>query len=113
MSLKRAFSKIGKGIFGAMKSKVTRRVAAEVVRTTVPVYGPAIARAIDVVEAAEILFDEPRAGKKKRQWAVEQLSAQLRELGIEEKRLLGLIELALLLTKGEATIDWDDDAEQR
>jgi hypothetical protein len=109
MGLKRVFSKIGGGILGALKNRKTRRVAAEMARVFVPAWGPALARAIDVVETAEAIFTEPKSGEDKKAWALEQLQAQLAEMGFEEKRILGLIELALLLTKGEATVDWKEE----
>lgn len=112
MGIGRVFSKIGGGVLGALKSKVTRRVAAEAARVFVPAWGPALARAIDVVETAEAVFTDPRSGEDKMAWALEALKTQFNDMGIEEKRIRGLIELALLLTKGEATVEWKEEPEE-
>lgn len=116
MSFKRAFSKIGSGVWKMFKGKAARKVAGAMARIYVPVWGPAIAEALETVDAAEILFDAPKQGEAKMAWARAQLEERLRDLGVDEKRIGGLIEIALLLTKGEAEIDWgkaEEDGKKR
>lgn len=104
MGLGRAFKKIGSGFI-----KVGKFVAdfadipfATQLVTFVPVVGPAMAIAIRAVDKAEEIFSKPGSGKIKMAWALERALTDLKAAGLEEKRILGLLELALLVHKGEA-----------
>lgn len=102
----RAFRKIG-GAFKAIGRFIVRR---EVLRTLksvsvfIPVIGAPLATALDYVEAAERKFSKPGSGTDKMAWVIENAVGALRKAGYEEKRVNGLIEIALLILKDEAEI---------
>ena len=106
----RFFKKLGKNIGkGGLKvGKVVADVAdipmVKELVAMIPVAGPGIAFAMSRVDAAEKMFTGPKSGKQKREWAMTQLAKDLRGAGVEEKRILGMIELALLLNKNEAVL---------
>ena len=104
--LKRVFSKVGK----AIKSPATL-AATKVVLPHIPIPGAALAAAVIKVEAAEKEFKEPKSGAKKRAWAEHQTAKELRRLGLDEKRLGALIEIALLFLKAEARVE-EPEAEE-
>jgi len=102
----RAFRKIG-GAFKAIGKLIIRREVLSTVKNVavfIPVAGPAIATALDYVEAAERKFSKPHSGEEKMLWVLENAIGALKKAGYEEKRVNGLIEMALLIYKMEAEI---------
>ena len=70
----------------------------------IPVVGPALAIALDAVDTAERAITSSKSGPAKLAMALTETQVKLAELGIEEKRLHGIIELALLILKNEALL---------
>ncbi len=106
MGLGRVFKKIGDGFLtvGKIIADVADIPFAEELIAFVPVVGPALSIAMKYVDEAEKKFSEPKSGKVKMAWALHNTRSALLEVGVEEKRILGLLELALLLIKGEALL---------
>lgn len=110
MGFKRAFKKIGSGFLKGLK--VVGKTAAKIddipgageVLGFIPVAGPVLRLAVERAATAEEMFSAPGSGDQKIQWVLHQLAKDLRDLGVEEKRIRGLAELALLFHKGEAGI---------
>ena len=105
--LKRVFLKIG----GGVKSPKAIGLM-EVVAPYIPIAGPVLALALGRVAEAEKLFkDDPKSGEtKKKPWVRHQLSKDYRKVGVWEKRIDAIIEIALLIFKSEAKIDkWAED----
>ncbi len=99
-ALGRVFKKIGGGLASPTAIK-----ALKVVSPMIPVAGPVMATAVELVGSAEGTFPESGAGPTLRKpWVRHQLAKRLREEQLEEKRIDALIELALLVYKGEAKI---------
>lgn len=107
----RAFRKIG----GALKSVGRFIIRRDVLRALsdvavfVPVIGAPLAIALDFVEEAEAKYPEPGSGTDKMAWAIEHAIIALNTVGYEEKRVKGLLELALLIFKDEAQIRSDEE----
>ena len=102
--VKRAFVALGKRVAKVFTSEVIK--AAKKVVVQIPIVGLPLALALDLVGKAEWLHEdgEHRTGPEKFAYVLVNLTRALREKGIEEKRIGALIENALLVYKGEATI---------
>lgn len=106
-------SKLGRA-FKKVASFIVRREtieAAKEVSVFVPVVGNVMAIVLGLVEEAEVMFAEPGKGKEKFAWVLENALSVMAAAGYEEKRVNGLIELALLVLKLEARliVDKPDD----
>ncbi len=106
MGLKRVFGKIAEGFVAAGKAiiKVKDLPFLQDVVVFIPVVGPALAFALDRVEEAERIFSTPKSGREKFAWVLVNLQKDLDTLGLDEKRIGALIEIALLILKKEADI---------
>ncbi len=93
----RAFKKVARFLVG----KRTRRVL-KTISIFVPVLDVAFSVIYGLVDAAEKGFPEAGSGAEKLAWVLRQVEGALEQVGVKEKRVLGLIELALLVLKGEA-----------
>lgn len=108
MGFKRFFSKIGKGALKGVKQvdavgDAIRSIPfAENMIAFVPFAGPGLKIALDAVDRAERTLAGPGRGEQKMAIAAGFAMRELAAAGIEEKRLKGLLELALLVHKGEA-----------
>lgn len=102
----RAFRKLG-GALKAIGKFIIRRETLATLKSVaifVPVVGRPLSIALDYVEAAERKFSKPGSGIDKMAWVIENAVGALRKAGYEEKRVNGLIEMALLILKDEAEI---------
>ncbi len=107
MGLGRVFMKIGKGVLkvGKIFVRVGDVPYAKDLVAIVPVVGPGLSIALKWVDKAERIYSNiPKSGKQKMAWAVQEALVELRAAGLDEKRVLGLLEVALLVYKGEAML---------
>ncbi len=108
--MKRFFAKIGAGFIQTIKAidhigdflKILP--GGEKIVAIIPIIGPALLIALDAVDRAERVLSAPKSGTAKMAMALEEVQAKLKNLNIEEKRVRGLIELALLILKNEAIL---------
>lgn len=70
----------------------------------IPIIGGPLSIALNLVEEAESSYPEGGNGEFKMAWVLIELKNSLAAAGFEEKRLKALIEMALLILKGEAEI---------
>ena len=101
-TLKRVFSKIGGGLKDPKAIKIMK-----VVVPHIPIAGPVLALALGrVAEAEELFRKNPKSGEShKKPWVKHQLRKDFREIGVWEKRIDAIIEIALLILKAEAKVD--------
>lgn len=106
MGLKRVFKKIGAAILkvGKIIADVNDVPFVNEVIAFIPMVGPALSIAMSFVDRAEKAFPKPKSGKLKLAWALKQTEEALAAAGLKEKRLNALIEIALLIIKGEAKL---------
>ena len=110
MGLKSFFSKIGSGfkkVFGII-ADIGRLPLLPAVVAHIPVAGPWLHLAITRVTQAEAVFkSQSKSGKQKQEWALERLLEDFKYAGVDNKRIISAIELALLLVKNEAFVTED------